>query len=83
MKLRLITLLLIITAVRILYFYIKFKPDYIIFVFNFLNNIHDRFDDRSMRLIGRSTWRFAPIEVPAYNYFPRTHMSIYLSIVKK
>lgn len=35
--------------------------------------------------IDRSTRRFAPIEVPAYNYFPRSHahMFVYLSIAKK
>lgn len=33
--------------------------------------------------IGRSTRHFAPIEVPAYNYFPRSLYSyVYLSIMK-
>lgn len=34
--------------------------------------------------IGRSTRYFAPIEVPAYNYFPRSLYSyVYLPIAKK
>lgn len=34
--------------------------------------------------IGRSTRHFAPIEMPAYNYFPRSLYSyVYLPIAKK
>lgn len=65
------------------HFHVKFESDsrkvYSTFPITFTIDL--AIDQRDP--IDRSTRPFAPIEVPACNYFPRTHMSVYLSIAKK